>query len=273
MLMGQALIADIDAYTPQEGACAFWWLGQMTFVVKTARHTLYFDLYLSDSPARLFPPPLRAEEVCNANLFFGSHDHDDHIDYPTWHTAALASPDAKLVVPGVLIDSLAHAQELPRCRYLAAEDGARLTVDGVEIRCIAAAHERLNPVNGRYANMIYVVRVDGVTLCHVGDSCVYDGLLSRLRALGPIDLMFLPINGRDAKRLRRGCIGNMTYQEAVDLVGEVQPRLAVPAHYDMFENNSENPALFAGYLEIKYPERDFWMGPHARRVELPSNAR
>jgi len=110
------------------------------------------------------------------------------------------------------------------------------------------------------------VRVDGLTLCHMGDTCVYDGLTGRLKAAGEIDLLMLPINGRDAKRLRRNCIGNMTYQEAVDLAGQVTPRLTVPGHYDMFEGNTEDPALFASYMEIKYPERDFWIGQHARRV-------
>ena len=67
--------------------------------------------------------------------------------------------------------------------------------------------------------------------------------------------MFPPINGRDAERLRDNCIGNMTYQEAADLVGVLKPGLAVPGHYDMFAFNGEDPRKFVDYVEIKYPEQ------------------
>ncbi|MBR4124638.1 MAG: hypothetical protein IKR13_00405, partial [Victivallales bacterium] len=63
----------------------------------------------------------------------------------------------------------------------------------------------------------------------------------------------LPINGRDAWRLTHDCIGNMTYQEAADLAGLLTPRLTVPAHYDMFPNNQEDPWLFTEYMRVKYP--------------------
>ena len=57
----------------------------------------------------------------------------------------------------------------------------------------------------------------------------------------------------DARRLKRHCIGNMTYQEAADLAGALQPGLTVPAHYDMFAMNSLNPKLFFDYMKVKYP--------------------
>ena len=56
--------------------------------------------------------------------------------------------------------------------------------------------------------------------------------------------MFLPINGRDAGRFRRNCLGNMTYQEAGDLAGELAPGWVVPCHYDMFAHNSEEVGRF-----------------------------
>ena len=89
-------------------------------------------------------------------------------------------------------------------------------------------------------------------------TCLYEGLTSRLCAERP-DILFLPINGRDAERYRRGCLGNMTYQEAADLAGAVRPRLVVPTHFDMFAGNSENPALFADYMAVKHPSVPVWI--------------
>jgi L-ascorbate metabolism protein UlaG (beta-lactamase superfamily) len=78
--------------------------------------------------------------------------------------------------------------------------------------------------------------------------------------------MFLPINGRDARRLKVNIIGNMTYQEAADLAGALKPGLVVPGHFDMFERNSENPQLFIDYMKVKYPQQKTLIPEHGRRV-------
>ena len=106
---------------------------------------------------------------------------------------------------------------------------------------------------------------------HAGDTVNYDGLLTRLQQF-PLDVVFLPINGRDAGRFRRNCIGNLTYQEAVDLAGELRVRLAVPLHYDMFAANSEDPQKFADYLNAKWPGVRSWVGSVGETVELDPGA-
>ena len=46
---------------------------------------------------------------------------------------------------------------------------------------------------------------------------------------------------------------NMTFQEAVDLAGELLPGVVIPGHWDLFAHNSADPAEFADYLDAKYP--------------------
>jgi L-ascorbate metabolism protein UlaG (beta-lactamase superfamily) len=58
----------------------------------------------------------------------------------------------------------------------------------------------------------------------------------------------------------------MTYQEAVDLAGNLRPKLVVPGHYEMFSSNSQDPALFADYLDAKYPGIQCWIGDHGEKV-------
>ena len=67
--------------------------------------------------------------------------------------------------------------------------------------------------------------------------------------------MLVPINGRDAERYLRNCIGNMTFQESVDLAGELMPRLVIPGHWDMFPGNTADPTDFSTYLEAKYGDK------------------
>ncbi|HHN46509.1 MAG TPA: MBL fold metallo-hydrolase, partial [Planctomycetes bacterium] len=106
---------------------------------------------------------------------------------------------------------------------------------------------------GAYPYLGYVVEAGGFTICHAGDTCRYEGLETKLRRWR-FDALMLPINGRDARRLAANCIGNMTYQEAADLAGALEPALVIPAHYDMFAANSEDPALFIDYVNVKYPK-------------------
>ncbi|MBC7315920.1 MAG: MBL fold metallo-hydrolase, partial [Chloroflexi bacterium] len=42
MKTGRALIAEVDETTLPPGAVAFWWLGQMGYIVKVADTVLYF---------------------------------------------------------------------------------------------------------------------------------------------------------------------------------------------------------------------------------------
>lgn len=68
----------------------------------------------------------------------------------------------------------------------------------------------------------------------------YDGLVERL-ADDRLDVMFLPINGRDPLR---GVPGNMSAAEAVDLAIRLRPRFVVPHHYDMFTFNTVPVTVF-----------------------------
>ena len=78
--------------------------------------------------------------------------------------------------------------------------------------------------------------------------------------------ILLPINGRDGRRYRANTIGNLTYQEAVDLAGEVRPGLVCPAHHGMFVYNTADPGLFVDYLTAKYPSQKYWVGDAHEQV-------
>lgn len=249
------LIEDINTCRVGPGQGAFWWLGQHGFVLKLGVKVIYADPFLTDLPGRRVPPLLRPAEVTNADIILGSHDHADHIDRQAWPGLAQASPWACFIVPELLRRRLAEELGIDPERFRGADDGAAVTSDGVEITGIAAAHEFLDqdPVTGRYPYLGFIIRGNGVTVYHAGDTCLYEGLLTKLRRYRP-DLVLVPINGRDAARLKKNIIGNMTYQEAADLAGALRPRLTVPAHFEMFEGNAGDPGLFVEYMHVKYPE-------------------
>ncbi|MHB1354807.1 MAG: MBL fold metallo-hydrolase [Anaerolineae bacterium] len=266
---GLALIKEINDVQLPSGAVAFWWLGQLGYALKVGGFVFYLDAFLMPLAGRTVAPVLAPEQVTNADWVLGSHDHADHIDPVAFPGIALASPAARFVCPRTAVARV-RALGVPGDRIVPMDEGILFedSTQHVRIEAIAAAHEFLDrdPELG-YPYLSYIIQVGGVTILHTGDTTIYEGMLTKLRRWR-FDLVFLPINGRDAVRLRSNCIGNMTYQEAVDLVGALKPRLAVPGHYEMFSHNSENPRLFADYLEVKYPGQRYWIGEHGQMVLL-----
>ncbi|MBI4978122.1 MAG: MBL fold metallo-hydrolase [Spirochaetes bacterium] len=254
MKTGKQLIAEIDSYPVGKGCITFWWLGQHSYVLKTARKIIYLDPYLSPAPSRLLQSPLKPEEITNADIVTGSHDHSDHIDHPVLPALMNASPKCKLLVPKAAAAAL-RKDNIDMARVCTLDDGGVYDSDGVRITAVKAAHEFFDyDEKAGYPYLGFIIETDGVAVYHSGDTCNYEGLAAALRQWD-LTAAFLPINGRDAKRLRAGCIGNMTYQEAVDLAGTITVGAVIPGHYGMFAMNTADPALFADYLDAKYPER------------------
>ncbi|MBQ9009379.1 MAG: MBL fold metallo-hydrolase [Clostridia bacterium] len=241
--------------TPAEmGEAVLWWLGQMGLLIKMGETVLCIDYYASPAARRQVNPPVPAEEVTGIDAFLGTHNHLDHMDHMSWRLWARQCPDALFVFPGVHAPSVLE-DGVTEERMRGMNDGESCSVGDITIRALAAAHEFIDrdPVTGQVPALQYIIEGNGLRIYHAGDTLRYEGMLPALKAFGPIDAALLPINGRDGERYRRDCIGNMTYQEAVDLAGELRPGMVIPGHWDMFRNNPGDPDAFEDYLDAKYP--------------------
>jgi len=268
MKTGRALVEEIEGLELEPGSLAFWWLGQLGYAIKIGQTVLYIDPFLTPSPFRSVSPLLAPSDVTNADWVLGTHDHGDHIDRHSLPGIMRASPQARFVCSRVArphVLSLGIEAE----RVLGVDEGMRIQENGLTITPVASAHEFLDrdPELG-YPYLGYVIEQDGACLYHSGDTTRYEGMRPKLEQWS-FDVVFLPINGRDGERLRRNCIGNMTFQETVDLAGELRPRLTVPGHYEMFSNNAEDPRRFADYMSVKYPDLEYWIGEHGVAVVVP----
>lgn len=265
MLFGQDLINDIDAAAPPPGGLAFWWLGQHGFVCKMGGRILYFDAYLKPDERRRIKPLLEPAQVRHADFFLCTHDHSDHMDPTAIPGLAEASPAARFVV------SRRHRERMqslgvPEDRLVLLDPGQSFGRDGVRVTGVKQKHESFGDDERGWPFMGFVVESGGASVYHSGDTLLYEGLVATLKQWD-LTVMFLPINGRDAERYRRNILGNMTYQEAVDLAGELRPRLVVPTHYEMLPGNTEDPGKFLDYLHAKFPGLRAWAGRHGERVE------
>lgn len=268
MKNSKELLQEIKQTEVRENEMAIWWLGQIGYAIRLGGRTIYIDAYLNNDSNRMFPPNFYAEDIDNADIVMGSHDHMDHIDYPTWRAIGRNCPKAVFIVPRMFVHKIAEATGITEDRFIGMNDGECLVEQGMEIHAVASAHELLDrdPQTGLYPYMGYVVRANGVSFYHAGDCCPYLGLTQKIRDLGPIDVMFLPINGRDDYRFTHNCAGNFTFQEAVDLAGNVGARYGVPGHYAMHSFNTEDPYQFKNYLDHKYPPTKGYVLRHSLGV-------
>ncbi len=232
------------------------WLGQMGLMIQCGSTTICIDYYASPSVKRQTPIPVPADELLGIDAFLGTHDHLDHIDHEAWKIWAKTNPDAKFIFPRSHMEAVLADGVRPE-NAVGLNSGESYELGDVTIHAIAASHEFLDkdPETGLYPHLQYIVEWNGIKIHHAGDTVRYEGMLPAIKAFGRIDIELLPINGRDAVRYRRNCIGNMTYQEAADLAGEVGPALVIPGHWDMFADNSADPHAFEDYLYAKYGDR------------------
>ena len=235
------------------GTVALYWLGQMGLLIDTGNTRICVDYFASPLDGRQTPPPFQADKLTGIDMFLGTHDHIDHIDHEAWKIWAKNNPGAKFIFPRSHMDSVLSDGVSPS-NAIGMNDGESYSSGDVTIHAISASHEFLDrdESTGLYPYLQYIIEANGVRIHHAGDTVRYEGMLSKIRAFGSIDAQLLPINGRDAKRYRMDFIGNMTYQEAADLAGEVEPKIVIPGHWDMFDINGEDPSLFADYLDAKY---------------------
>lgn len=262
-----ALMQEIESTILPPGQCAFWWLGQHGFAVKLGKTTCLLDAFLATMEERQVPPLLNADELRDFDFVAGSHDHLDHIDPSFWPALAASDSGTQFIVPALVREKVTQELGLPATRVYGVDLGQSATIGQITIHGVPAAHERLNTdtVTGLHPYLGFVLEGNGFTLYHAGDTCIYEGMQAILRRWR-LDLAFLPINGRDAKRYAANCIGNMTYQEAVDLAGTLEPGLTVPTHYEMFAMNSEDPVLFVDYMKVKYPSLRVHVPKHGMRM-------
>ncbi|MCX7919777.1 MAG: MBL fold metallo-hydrolase [bacterium] len=94
-----------------------------------------------------------------------------------------------------------------------------LTVKGINIKGIASYHDNAKG-RERGSNIIFVITVDNVKVCHCGD---LGHILSPADAvlIGSIDVLLLPVGG----------YFTINATEATQVADRLQPKLIIPMHY------------------------------------------
>jgi len=257
-LRDTALIAQIDGLTVPYGQLALWSLGQAGFVLKGEETIAYIDPYLSNSvevlggPPRRFLVPIDPALITHAHIVLTTHEHLDHTDAPTIGPLMAASPSA-LLVTSAQGREIARGAGVREDRMIVPRLGERMTLAGLAFTATPAAHYAYEvDEQGHSRWMGFIIECNGVTVYHSGDTVLFPELLDAVRGR-PVDIALLPINGRDHYRERNDIIGNLWPGEAVELAKELDARVLIGIHNDLFAVNRVNPGLLFDELDRRAP--------------------
>jgi L-ascorbate metabolism protein UlaG (beta-lactamase superfamily) len=248
------LIQDIAKSHHEMEGFRIWWLGQSGFLIQWQGKYLLFDPYLSDSLTKKYKntdkPHTRISELCvnpsklsMIDVVTSSHNHTDHLDAETLLPLFEVNKNIKFVIPEA---NRAFVCERLGCDLgfpIGMNDGEKITIEGFTLHGLPAAHNNLErDENGRCKYMGFVATFGEYSVYHSGDTLWFDDLPTLLAPFN-LTLALLPINGNKPERK---VAGNLNYEEAARLGKMVKAKYTIPHHYDLFEFNTENVALFAG---------------------------
>jgi L-ascorbate metabolism protein UlaG (beta-lactamase superfamily) len=247
-----ALLADIHASNQQDEAFRLWWLGQSGFLLQWQGVHVLLDPYLSDSLTKKYSqtdkPHARMTELVigPAALSFvdivtSTHNHTDHLDAETLGPILASNPNLKLVIAEANRGFVADRLKIDPATPIGLDDGKSAEISEIRFSGIASAHESLEcDEKGRAKYLGYVLQFGGWTLYHSGDTVRYEGMAEKLRPFR-VDFALLPINGRaPEKRIP----GNLFGREAAQLARDIEAKLVIPCHFEMFEFNTASPDEF-----------------------------
>jgi L-ascorbate metabolism protein UlaG (beta-lactamase superfamily) len=252
VIQDDAFIANVQSWNSREDQFRLWWLGQSGYLLGWNGAFGLIDPYLSDSltikyASTLTPHVRMVERVVDpARLDFitfttSSHEHTDHQDPETLRPLIEANPSMRLIVPAATASLCSRRLGVKVDQLVLADEGRTVRVGEFAVTGIPSAHEsREYDDQGHCRFLGYIFRFGHWTIYHSGDTVMHKTLVKTVREFR-VDLAILPINGRSAIR---GVAGNLNPNEAVHLARDIEARVAVPCHYDMFEFNTGDPEEF-----------------------------
>ncbi len=179
------------------------WLGHSCFVLKGKEKTVLTDPYCPELGYSLGEP--------EADIVTMSHFHPGHS-----YIEGIANKPKQIKGPG------------------------EYEIGTIFITGLASYHDK-EKGETRGKNTIYLVEMEGLTLCHLGD--LGHALTSSLAGeLGNCDILFLPV----------GEVSTISIDEAAEIVKQLTPHIVIPMHYKtaVLTRNLESADKFLSKMGI-----------------------
>ena len=179
------------------------WLGHSCFVLKGKEKTVLTDPYCPELGYSLGEP--------EADIVTVSHFHPGHS-----YIEGIANSPKQVKGPG------------------------EYEIGTIFITGLASYHDK-EKGETRGKNTIYLIEMEGLTLCHLGD-LGHPLTPSLVEELGNCDVLFLPV----------GEVSTISIDEAAEIVKQLTPHIVIPMHYktDVLTRNLESADEFLSKMGI-----------------------
>jgi L-ascorbate metabolism protein UlaG (beta-lactamase superfamily) len=162
-------------------------IGHSCFEIKNKSIVIVTDPFSDDVGLKM--PKMKA------GIVTVSHDHFDHNNVDA---VASSNPDKKVFV---------------------VSNPGGYEVEGVLIEGISTFHDDKGGTL-RGLNSVYDIKMDSITLCHMGD-LGSDLSEEQIEELDGVDILFVPVGGHVT----------LDAEHAAKIVNKIEPRIIVPMHY------------------------------------------
>ena len=193
------------------------------FRLKFGNKIIYFDPY-----------NLKENQIEPADYIFITHDHFDHC----------SEKDIKKIVKPqtIIIASESCSLEHKFLKYLGVKSMVFMSADELaefdEVKVQAVPAYNIDkfrspgvPYHSQKNGKVgYVIEINGVRIYHAGDT----DNIPEMAELENIDVAMLPVSGTYV----------MTWQEAVEAVRIIKPKIAIPMHYGSIIGSEEDAIKF-----------------------------
>ncbi len=217
------------------------WLGTAGFRIKTGKHTILIDPYLSRNQKAIPRQSLKPSDIQDAEMIFISHGHFDHIyDVPTISSNTGAKVYCGKGIGETLIRNGMETGQIHEVNF----DGEKFDFNGIQAQAFFSRHvqfdrwlifKTLARINFRLPTYLPLIRdypegqvlswrlnVEGKSIHHFGSA---GSTTDELKQLGrqPTDILLVPLQGH-----------SRIIQVAHKYVRALQPGVVIPNHQDNF---------------------------------------
>jgi len=167
------------------------YLGHSSFKIKGKKAVVVTDPYSKESTGIKFPK-------VEADIVTISHNHADH----NQKDSVLGSP---FIVDGP----------------------GEYEIEDVSIFGISSFHDKKKGFE-RGKNTIYLIEMDGIRVCHLGDlgHQLYD---RQIEELDGVDVLLIPVGG----------VYTIGPKEAGEVISQIEPKIVIPMHYNFPDLSQE----------------------------------
>ena len=199
-------------------------IGHSCFAIDNGKYNLLVDPFIKGNPmAKTSPENLKADYI------LVTHGHGDHLG----DAIEIAQKHDAAVISNFELCTYCGSQGIEKIHPMHIGGGKKMPFGSVKLT-IAHHGSTLGNSGGYGGNPVgYIIRIDDKVIYHAGDT----GLFLDMKLIGEldkIDLALLPIGGNFT----------MDIADAVRAAEFLNPKLAIPMHYNTFDLIACNPDDF-----------------------------